>query len=205
MHRVLTAIGLLLGATALQAQEGPSFDCAKAESEAEKLVCGDAALAELDRKVAAAYGAALDAAGGLDAGASEAVETLRAEQRGWIKGRDECWKAADPRDCVEFAYLSREGTLVAEWMLQEPTGTAAWACDGNPSNEVVTMFFDTTLPSVRFERGDSIDTGSLARTGSGARYEGSFGRSIWIKGEEATYREPDPDGTTLDCVLAREE
>ncbi|WP_093294643.1 hypothetical protein [Pseudoxanthomonas sp. CF385] len=30
----------------------PSFDCAKAASEAEKLVCGDAELAALDRQLA---------------------------------------------------------------------------------------------------------------------------------------------------------
>lgn len=62
--------------------------------------------------------------------------------------------------------------------------------------------FDTELPSVRFERGDEIDTGALTRTASGARYIGSFGREIWIKGEEATYRDPDPDGVSYRCVLS---
>ena len=33
----------------------PSFDCAKALSESEKLVCGDARLAALDRQLAAVY------------------------------------------------------------------------------------------------------------------------------------------------------
>ena len=87
-------------------------------------------------------------------------------------------------------------------MLEDPTGTAFWTCDNNPANEVVTMFFATERPSVRFERGDSVDTGALRRTASGARYEGSFGRSIWIKGDEAHYREPDPDGTEWTCTRA---
>ena len=64
---------------------------------------------------------------------------------------------------------------------------------------------DAENESVRFERGDTIDTGSLAPTGSGSKYEGSFGRFIWIKGEAATYREPDPDGSRFECVLARQE
>jgi uncharacterized protein YecT (DUF1311 family)/membrane-bound inhibitor of C-type lysozyme len=184
------------------AEEGPSFDCAKAESSAEKLVCSDADLARLDRLVAERYAAALDAARSLDAGAEEAEQDLRAYQRGWVGGRDECWKAEDLRACVAASYLRREGELVATWLLEEPVATVVWTCGGTPSNEVVTMFFATELPSVRFERGDSIDTGSRTRTASGERYDGSFGRFIWVRGEEATYREPDPDGTKYACVKA---
>jgi uncharacterized protein YecT (DUF1311 family) len=200
MIRSLVFLPLLFALPAL-AEEGPSFDCARAESDAEKLVCGDAELAALDRLVADRYAAALSVAGGLDTGAQEAVDELRAYQRGWIKGRDDCWKAGDQRACVKDVYLRREGELVAQWLLEKSTGTAFWTCGGNPSNEVVTMFFETTLPSVRFERGDTIDTGSLSPTASGSRYDGSFGRFIWIRGNEATYREPDPDGTEYQCVL----
>jgi membrane-bound inhibitor of C-type lysozyme len=84
-------------------------------------------------------------------------------------------------------------------MLEEPSSVAFWACNENAANEVVTYFYDTELPSVRIERGDTVDAGSLVRTASGARYEASFGRSIWIKGEAATYREADPDGTSYEC------
>ncbi|WP_347312725.1 MliC family protein [Defluviimonas sp. SAOS-178_SWC] len=199
------AIFSLLSVTPASGQDGPAFDCAKAESDAEKLVCADAGLAQLDRRVADRYAAALAVAKSLGAGAQQAEDALRAYQRGWVKGRDDCWKADDLKACVEAAYLRREGELVAQWLLEKPTSVAFWACDGNPANEVVTYFFDTTLPSVRFERGDAVDTGSLSPTGSGSKYEGSFGRSIWIKGDEATYREPDPDGTTMTCTLARTE
>jgi uncharacterized protein len=198
----LTALGLLVTTPAL-GQEGPAFDCAKAESSAEKLICQDVDLAKLDRLVADRYAAALKVIKGLDTGAASAENTLRANERGWIKGRDECWKAAELRECVEAAYLRREGQLVARWMLEQPTGVSFWGCGGNPANEIVTTFFDTTLPSVRFERGDTIDTGSLERSASGSRYEGSFGRSIWIKGNTAQYREADPDGTTYECTLSQ--
>ncbi|MDJ0994096.1 MAG: MliC family protein [Dinoroseobacter sp.] len=183
------------------AETGPSFDCAHAESSAEKLVCADPDLARLDRLVAERYSAALAAARGLDAGAVEAEANLKAYQRGWIKGRDDCWKAQDEHSCVVFQYQFREAELVTAWMLEAPQQTAFWACGGSAANEVVTMFFDTEVPSVRFERGDSVDTGILTETASGARYEGTFGRSIWIKGEEAQYRDPDPDGTQYRCVL----
>lgn len=197
MKRTLSVM-LLFAALPAVAQEGPSFDCAKAASSAEDAVCADADLARLDRRVADRFAAALDAARGLGAGA---VDELRAMQRGWIKGRDDCWKADDLHTCVERAYLLREGELVARWMLEPPTGTAIWTCGDTRPNEVVTMFFDTGLPSVRFERGDTVATGSLSRTASGSRYDGDFGRYIWMKGDEATYRDPDPDGTTYSCVL----
>ncbi|SLN52862.1 Membrane-bound lysozyme-inhibitor of c-type lysozyme [Roseivivax jejudonensis] len=205
MRYLLGGVCLIGLSAPVVAQEGPSFDCARAESSAETLICEDAELARLDRRVAERYSEALAAIRGLDAGAAEAESELRATQRGWIGGRDECWKAEDLRTCVADAYLRREGELVARWILEEPTSTAFWTCDGTPANEVVTIFFDTERPSLRFERGDSVDTGSLVPTGSGARYEGSFGRSIWIKGDAATYRDPDPDGTTYECTLARSE
>jgi len=204
MFRFVSILFLLI-ATQAFAQDGPSFNCAKAESSAEELVCKNADLAQLDRLVADRYAAALDAVKKLDVGAKEAEDLLREHQRGWIKGRDECWKTDNLRDCVETHYLRRDGQLVAMWLLDKPTRVAFWACDGNPANEVVIYFFHTTLPSVRFERGDTVDTGSLVPTGSGSRYEGSFGRYIWIKDDQATYRDSDPDGSKHQCVLAREE
>jgi uncharacterized protein len=197
MIRSLALLTLLM-APPVFGQDGPSFDCGKAESSAEKLVCEDAELARLDRRVAERYAAALDVIRNLDTGASRAEDQLRASQRGWIKGRDECWKAADLKSCVESAYLRREGELVARWLLEEPTEIAFWTCEV-PSNEVVTYFFDTELPSIRFEHLDRVDTGSLVPTDSGSRYEGSFGRSIRIQGDEAIYRDADPDGTTYQC------
>jgi uncharacterized protein len=183
------------------AQEAPSFDCAQASHAAEELVCTDAALAGLDRALATSYRAALEVAQGLDAGASEAEAALRVTQRGWIGGRDDCWKAGDGlRDCVEASYLRREAELVGTYMLRAPVSVVAWACDGNPANEVVTLFYATTQPSVRFERGDSIDVGVLTPSATGTRYDGSFGRFIWIEGDTATYRDPDPDATEMTCV-----
>lgn len=178
----------------------PSFDCAKAESSAEELICGDAELATVDQRLAERFSAAMQAAGSLDAGANEAKSELRTMQRGWINGRDDCWKAEDLRDCVMSAYLTRENELVTQWMLIEPASTASYFCAGNRANEIAVMFFDTELPSVRLERGDSIDSGSLTRTASGSRYNASFGRYIWIKGDEATLVWT--EGEALTCELA---
>ncbi len=201
MLRSLTLSVIILASPAMS-ENAPSFDCAKAESSAETLICENTELAQLDRRIAARYAAAVKAIRELDTGSSQAEKDLRATQRGWIKGRDECWKSDDPTDCIRASYLRREGELVGQWLLEEPSAIVIWTCDGNPANEVVTYFFDTEAPSVRFERGDTIDTGQLVPTASGSAYEGSFGRSIWTKGDEATYKDPDPNGQSYSCVRA---
>lgn len=91
---------------------------------------------------------------------------------------------------------------LARWGLEKPAEVVAWACGGNPSNRVVTSFFETTLPAVLIERGDSVDVGLLVRTEPGRSYEASLGRSISIDDDPATYREPDPDGSTYSCRRA---
>lgn len=201
--RLLVAPCFIALAGPAMSDNSPSFDCAKAASSAETLICENAELAQLDRRVAARYAAAVETVGQMDSGARKAEHELRAIQRGWIKGRDDCWKAEDPTECIRASYLRREGELVAQWHLEKPSDVVFWTCDGNPANELVTYFFDTEAPSVRFERGDTIDTGQLVRTASGSKYEGSFGRSIWIKGDEATYTEPDPDGQSYVCARAK--
>ena len=155
MMRIFTFVLLTLPAAGIAAS--PSFDCAKANSAAEELICAEDALAQLDARMAQTYAQALTAA-------MDDADTLRATQRGWIKGRDDCWKANDLRTCVSDAYLLREAELVAKWMLQPPLAVASYACNGNPANEVTAYFYDTERPGVRLEYGDSIRTGTLVPT-----------------------------------------
>ena len=75
---------LLASASSAGHAADPSFDCAKAESDAENAVCASEALAELDVETARLYQLAV-------AGVSGArLDELKAMQRGWIKGRDGC-------------------------------------------------------------------------------------------------------------------
>jgi uncharacterized protein YecT (DUF1311 family) len=83
----------------------PSFDCTKASHEVEELICKDAELADLDRSLAELYPLVLK-----HTPASE-QRTLKAEQRGWVKGRDDCWKASDERGCVKSEYEARIAEL----------------------------------------------------------------------------------------------
>ncbi|MEL6885584.1 MAG: DUF1131 family protein [Pseudomonadota bacterium] len=88
-----------------QAQASPSFNCARADGSIETMICGDADLAALDRRLSMAYARALETTAPAD------VATFRAVQRGWIKGRNACWKSGDPRRCVVAAYTDRIAEL----------------------------------------------------------------------------------------------
>jgi uncharacterized protein len=71
---------------------GPSFDCAKVETGSiEEMICKDDQLSALDRKMTVVYGAATKKA------TNEHPPVLKAGQRGWIKGRNECWKSDERR------------------------------------------------------------------------------------------------------------
>ncbi len=83
----------------------PSFDCSKASHDVEKLICKDGELAGLDRSLAELYATVMK-----HASASE-QQTLKTEQRGWVKGRDDCWKSDDMRGCVAGEYRSRINEL----------------------------------------------------------------------------------------------
>jgi len=83
----------------------PSFDCAKASHEVEELICKDAELADLDRSLADLYAVVLK-----NTPASE-QKMLKAEQRGWVKGRNDCWKSSDERGCVKREYEVRISEL----------------------------------------------------------------------------------------------
>lgn len=203
INRYLIASGLIATVWMFPAHlfaqtTAPSFDCSQATTSAEELICADAELAALDRQLNDRFTAALSAATQMGASTQNAVDTLRAMQRGWIKGRDDCWKADDLRGCVQAAYLIREGELVAKWMLQDPLSVASYTCEGNPANTVTAYFFDTSLPSIRLEYGDSIRTGSLVRAASGSKYTIELGGIFWTEADTAQFAWN--EGQEMSCV-----
>ena len=172
----LVACAACLPAAALA--QGPAFACTKAQGEVEKLICSDASLAALDRTLDEVYKAASAKAKG------KLATRLREEQRGWVKGRNDCWKANGQetwitatwtintvRGCVDAQYRLRTSELQAVWQLLPPK-TVSYACQNNAANEVVADFFATDPPTIRLERGDRTVT--LWRVGSAGagKYEG---------------------------------
>lgn len=161
------------------AETGPSFDCAqKPASSVEQRICADAKLAALDRQMAEVYAAATAKATRADA------QALVAEQRGWIKGRDECWKVEDQAACVADAYRLRIAELQARYRLLAPVGSATYACDDAPGSEVTATFFATDPPTAIAERGDEVSFMVAQPAASGARYQGR-NESLWEHQGEA--------------------
>lgn len=99
MKRLLIMVaGLVWAATA----QAASFDCAKAGTKVEKLICADAELSKLDEELNAAYKVALQKYG--------QAKTTRGEQSQWIKDRDSC----ERKNCLKALYQARLQELSIE-------------------------------------------------------------------------------------------
>ena len=141
---------------------GPSFDCSKVEKGSiEELICKDNELSALDLKMDEVYAAAAKKA------ANEHPPVLKAEQRGWIKGRNDCWKSANKRQCVEESYRRRIAELQARYRLVSAKGPFWYICGGDPRNEVIVTFFETDPPTLEAECGDQVSLLYLAPSATG--------------------------------------
>lgn len=82
---------LMLGITA----QASSFDCAKAGSKVEHIICDNAEISKLDEELNAAYKTALQD--------EKQVDTVKQAQKQWMKERNGCADA----DCVKRKYAER--------------------------------------------------------------------------------------------------
>ena len=80
---------------------GASFNCARASTAVEKMICADPSLSRLDERLAAQYAAAMEHA---DSG------LLRSGQRAWLR---ETRPACDDAACLRLAYRQRIEELAA--------------------------------------------------------------------------------------------
>jgi len=158
---------------------GPSYDCDAVEpGSIEAMICADGELSALDRKLSRVYAAACAKA------ANEHPPRLKAEERGWIKGRNDCWKSDDKRGCVRDEYRRRIAELQARYRLAPGNDPVRFVCDDDPASEVVITFFFTDPPTLIAERGDSVSLMYLQPSGSGAKYQGR-NESFWEHAGEA--------------------
>ena len=143
----------------------PTFSCDDNPGQAEQAICQSASLAALDTWLQDTYMNALGKVSG------QQEMTLKAMQRGWIKGRDACWQATDLTRCVRDQYIERISELQAQYALVKPTAQAALAC---PEERVyVARFFDTPAPAMIIEGGPSTLLLWQKKAASGTRYEGA--------------------------------
>lgn len=94
----------------------PSFDCSKASTQVEYLICENQALAKLDSDLAAVYRAARS-----DANAASGGDDLRSTQHTWLQQRNQC----SDTSCLEFAYRLRINDLCKNY-----TGQTSALCSG---------------------------------------------------------------------------
>lgn len=116
------------------ADEHPSFDCAKAQTDIEHLICRDHDLAELDRRLAEIYKATratLNRAG---------KKALLKAQRDWLAGYQQACGDTVDRECLAQRYQKRTAELLAQLtrgnVIRELGGKEPWvAKDEQDSGE----------------------------------------------------------------------
>ncbi len=86
---------------AVRATARPSFDCRQARNSAERSICSDPGLADLDVQMARRYARMQNNIDGRPA------EILRDEQRAWLRRRDACTTSA----CIRALYETRAATM----------------------------------------------------------------------------------------------
>lgn len=203
-------LGSLMGSVGLIAQAGfadtaavPSFSCEAAESDAEKAICSDPQLAALDVELARLYGLAVSGPTMEDA----RLATLKATQRGWLKGRDDCWKEPDHfAGCLAAQYTMRIDELrsgYADARAQDDAGRSlgplAYRCDGlDALVSLVLVQSDPQTISLRWR--DVWVTATQTPAASGAKFiaDGDSPTLFWMKGNTALFS---PSGdAAVSCV-----
>jgi uncharacterized protein len=79
----------------LSIAQAASFDCSKAATTVEKLICGDTEISKLDDELSLVYKSALQN--------ETLAATIRLTQKQWIKGRNHCQELA----CLKTSYQTR--------------------------------------------------------------------------------------------------
>ena len=162
------------------------------------------ALAQLDVETERLYQLAV-------AGVSGArLDELKAMQRGWIKGRDECWKSSlGLSTCVASEYALRIMDLrtgYANARSDDASGISLGPkvldCDGFDA-AVGVVFVNGQAPMAILKWRDNAMALSGVPSGSGAKYESEAGldgaASLFTKGSEAMFAPP--GGAQLSCRI----
>jgi uncharacterized protein YecT (DUF1311 family) len=128
IRAILLSIGLALLWVPMSqyghAQTTPSFDCGKASSALEKLICRDPEIAAADADMAKLYALAQPSAFG------KGISNQLSAQREWLPGREGCMKLSSapsaegriygPRECLTSEYRERNRALAAAILLNHP-------------------------------------------------------------------------------------
>lgn len=183
---------------------GPSFDCSKAETAGEKLICKDDGLAALDRELARLYALAQDST----RTGEDRRNDLVAAELDWIRRRDHCSVTDDPKLCMIDAYAVRIHELRRDYAAVRngdaegiSSGPFAVRCNGLEA-PIGLSFVRVDPPLAYLEWPDDFRVLMLERSASGSRYaaDDKDGETVfWIKGDQATFDLPGRD--TMTCSI----
>lgn len=150
--KLLLIVTTLLATAQLQAAAADNqINCqAKDQGTIDKLICSDPELLKQDQQLAKVYQQALTKA------VNEKPPLLKAEQRGWIKGKAECWKEEDKKACASTLYTQRIAELQARYELLPTSKKLLLGCDSNPANEVSLRYYPTTPATLIADYGDQV-------------------------------------------------
>ena len=163
----------------LEFSASPEFDCSDPTGTVTETICRQAELSLLDRKLNRLFTRALDRV------STDEQARMRAFQRGWIKGRDDCWKSVSLVDCIRQAYGQRITELqIASAAVTIPRPWLAW-CDGGARLQLY-FYRETWLPALVLndDQEQTILLGQPAASGS--KYAGG-NIEFREKGGEAMY------------------
>lgn len=113
-------LSLMLLPLAVQAGEGPSFDCARASTATEHAICGSAALSALDRQIAERYAKV------------RGLADVKPAQRAWIRDRDRSCASLEGdgfEACLVASYAGRSAELTDRSGEQDPRAMTS-ICSG---------------------------------------------------------------------------
>lgn len=180
---------LLLLLSPLASAHAASFDCAKATTMVEQLVCTNAALSDLDDALAATYRQAVSLA---KPGDSEP----KSSQRLWLKRRNACNDA----DCIAASYQARIAELedaIGQDLGAETVAGTYTRRDGEYSDEAEPAEITVrALPDGRVAiEGEALWVGN-ADTGN--VHTGTLDGEFDLRGGRVAYRDGDDEWS---CVL----
>jgi len=127
-----------------------SYDCTKATAKVEKLICGDAQLAQMDIELMRLYRLALT-----DENSVPRPDKVALDQQFWVDARNQCASQSDIRTCTIASYAKRahqlrQGSAIVR--TKDPSrlteGPLAYRCAG--LNALIAATFFTTQPGVVF-------------------------------------------------------
>lgn len=137
-----------------------------------QLICNTPALATLDHQLNSVYSDARNKA------KDEQLAQLITAQRGWLKGRDDCWKADDKTACVTTEYQHRIAELQASYQLVNSVGPVRFQCGNPPETPLIVTFYESDTPTLIAKLNGETSLMYQQPAASGSKYQGR-NESFW--------------------------